>query len=101
MPSWLQDALKIPFLQGVRDCLHQEKFDGSGYPRGLRGDQIPLGRASLIADTLDAITSDHRPTPQRRKFRLVRRHPIEIVKIYNEIPDKIWLTFAVRRRPDP
>ncbi len=38
---------------------HQEHFDGSGYPRGLSGDQIPLGaRIFAIADALDAITTD-------------------------------------------
>jgi len=38
---------------------HQERFDGSGYPRGLRGDEIPLGaRIFAVVDTLDAMTSD-------------------------------------------
>ena len=38
---------------------HEERFDGSGYPRGLRGEEIPLGaRLFAVIDTLDAITSD-------------------------------------------
>jgi len=38
---------------------HQERFDGTGYPRGLRGQQIPLGaRLFALIDTLDAMTSD-------------------------------------------
>jgi putative two-component system response regulator len=38
---------------------HQEKYDGSGYPRGLAGDEIPLeGRIAAIADVFDALTSD-------------------------------------------
>ena len=38
---------------------HEERFVGSGYPRGLRGDEIPLGaRLFAVIDTLDAITSD-------------------------------------------
>lgn len=38
---------------------HHERFDGTGYPDGLAGDQIPLGaRIFTLADTLDAITSD-------------------------------------------
>jgi len=40
---------------------HHEKYDGTGYPRGLRGSGIPLeARIFAVADTLDAITS-HRP----------------------------------------
>ena len=38
---------------------HQEYFDGSGYPRGLRGEEIPLGaRIFAVADALDAMISD-------------------------------------------
>ncbi len=38
---------------------HQEKWDGSGYPRGLVGDEIPLeGRIVAVADVFDALTSD-------------------------------------------
>ncbi len=52
---------KIPFLRDAAEIVyaHQENFDGSGYPRGLRGEEIPLGaRIFSIADTLDAMTSD-------------------------------------------
>lgn len=51
----------IPFLQRAAEIVlsHQEKFDGTGYPRQLAGEAIPLGaRIFAIADTLDAITSD-------------------------------------------
>jgi putative two-component system response regulator len=38
---------------------HHERWDGGGYPRGLRGDEIPLeGRIVAIADVFDAVTSD-------------------------------------------
>ena len=38
---------------------HHEKFDGSGYPRGLRGDEIPqFGRIVSIADVFDALTTE-------------------------------------------
>jgi putative two-component system response regulator len=37
---------------------HHEKFDGSGYPRGLKGHDIPLyGRIVAVADVFDALTS--------------------------------------------
>lgn len=43
---------------------HEERYDGSGYPRGLRGDAIPFGaRLFAVIDTLDAMTSDR---PYRR-----------------------------------
>ncbi len=57
---------KIPFLSEAAEIVfcHQEHFDGSGYPSGLRGGEIPIGaRIFAVADTLDAITSDR---PYRR-----------------------------------
>jgi len=45
---------------------HHERQDGSGYPRGLKGDEIPLGaRIIQVADTWDAMTSDR---PYRRRL---------------------------------
>jgi len=49
-----------PLLQTAADIAltHHERFDGAGYPRGLRGDEIPLqGRVVAVADTFDALTS--------------------------------------------
>jgi HD-GYP domain-containing protein (c-di-GMP phosphodiesterase class II) len=38
---------------------HHESYDGSGYPEGLKGDQIPLGsRVIIVADAYEAMTSD-------------------------------------------
>ncbi|MGE5073131.1 MAG: PAS domain S-box protein, partial [Anaerolineae bacterium] len=51
----------IQYLRGALDIplCHHEKWDGSGYPRGLRGDQIPLvARIFAIVDTWDALRSD-------------------------------------------
>jgi putative nucleotidyltransferase with HDIG domain len=49
---------------------HHENFDGSGYPDGLSGDEIPVGaRIIMIADTIDAMTTDR---PYRRAMTLAR-----------------------------
>ena len=49
---YLRQALDIPYC-------HHEKWDGTGYPRGLSGDQIPLSaRIFAIVDVWDALTSD-------------------------------------------
>ncbi len=51
----------IPFLKPALEIVlcHQERWDGSGYPRGLRGERIPLGaRIFAVVDTFDAMTSD-------------------------------------------
>ena len=48
----------VEFLKGAAEIVysHHEKFDGTGYPRGLRGDQIPFGaRVFMIVDTVDAM----------------------------------------------
>jgi putative nucleotidyltransferase with HDIG domain len=48
----------IDFLKDAAELVHShhEKFDGTGYPRGLRGDEIPLGaRVFAIVDTVDAM----------------------------------------------
>jgi HD-GYP domain-containing protein (c-di-GMP phosphodiesterase class II) len=52
---------QIPGMEKAAEIVlsHEERFDGSGYPRGLRGEQICLGaRLFAVIDTLDAITSD-------------------------------------------
>ncbi|HWX97736.1 MAG TPA: HD-GYP domain-containing protein [Solirubrobacteraceae bacterium] len=58
----------------VRD--HHERLDGSGYPHGLSGDEIPIGaRIVAVADTFDAITSVRSYRPAR-----THRQAIEILK---------------------
>jgi putative nucleotidyltransferase with HDIG domain len=92
---------KIPFLRDAAEIVysHQEHFDGSGYPRGLHGDQIPLGaRIFAVADTLDAITSD-RPYRRANSFDAARREirrcsgtqfDPAVVDVFLRIPDQIW-----------
>jgi len=92
---------RIPFLSEAAEIVysHQERYDGLGYPRGLKGDEIPLGaRMFSIADTLDAMTSD-RPYRPAQSFQAARKEielwsgrqfDPQIVKIFLEMPDNIW-----------
>jgi len=93
---------KIPFLHEAANIVysHQERFDGSGYPRGLKGDQIPLGaRIFAVADTFDAMTSD-RPYRAAQSISSGRREierqsgkqfDPEIVKVFQSISERIWV----------
>ena len=64
-------------LLGVK--YHHERFDGTGYPEGLKGDQIPLIAAIIsVADSFDAMTSDR---PYRKGF--TREQAIEEIKNQN------------------
>jgi response regulator RpfG family c-di-GMP phosphodiesterase len=52
--------LDVPVLETAATVAwtHHERYDGSGYPRGIQGDQIPLeGQLAAVADTFDALTS--------------------------------------------
>jgi putative nucleotidyltransferase with HDIG domain len=92
---------RIPFLAEAAEIVysHQERYDGLGYPRGLKGDDIPLGaRIFAIADTLDAMRSNRpyraaQPIEKAReeiKLWSGRQFDPEIVKVFLEMPDNIW-----------
>ena len=92
---------KIPYLQEAAEIVysHQEHFDGSGYPRGLRGEQIHIGaRIFAIADTFDAITSN-RPYRKANTMEAARKEILRcagaqfdpsIVDVFVATPDPIW-----------
>ena len=60
---------KIEYLAPAMDipCCHHEKWDGTGYPRQLQGEEIPLvARIFAVVDVFDALTSDR---PYRKAWR--------------------------------
>src|ERR1700720_2514572 len=94
--------IRIPFLRDAAEIVlaHQEFFDGSGYPGGLKGEQIPLGaRIFTIADSVDAMISDR---PYRRALPLshargeIKRcsgtqFDPKVVEVFMSIPEEHWL----------
>ncbi|MDZ4132391.1 MAG: HD-GYP domain-containing protein, partial [Dethiobacteria bacterium] len=67
--AYLKPALYIPYC-------HHEKYDGSGYPRGLKGEAIPLeARIFAVIDVFDALTSDR---PYRKAWS--REEALEFIK---------------------
>ncbi len=71
---------QIPLLQLAETIAlsHHERWDGNGYPRGLKGVGVPLaGRIVAVADTFDAITSD-------RPYRVARSMRVAMVCIREE-----------------
>jgi HD-GYP domain-containing protein (c-di-GMP phosphodiesterase class II) len=61
--TFLKQSLDIPYY-------HHEKWDGSGYPHGLKGDMIPsAARIFAVVDVYDALTSDrpYRPAWAKEK----------------------------------
>jgi putative nucleotidyltransferase with HDIG domain len=92
---------RIPFLKEAAEIVlaHQECYDGSGYPRGLKGEQIPIGaRIFAVADTLDAMISD-RPyrkalpisaaQAEIRKFSGTQFDP-RVVQVFLAQPERVW-----------
>jgi response regulator RpfG family c-di-GMP phosphodiesterase len=64
----------VPFLRGAIPVVycHHEKFDGSGYPRGLKGEEIPLAaRIFCVVDAFDAMTFD-RPYSKAISFEAAK-----------------------------
>ena len=73
-------VVQIPGMEQAAEIVisHEERFDGTGYPRGLKGEQISLGaRLFALVDTLDAMTSDR----SYRKALSFDQALVEIVKM--------------------
>ena len=96
----------IPFLAEAAEIIyaHHERWDGSGYPRGLKTEVIPIGaRIFAVADTFDAMTSD-RPYRSALPFKAAQeviergagtQYNLQIAEVFLSIPDEIWN--AIRR----
>jgi response regulator RpfG family c-di-GMP phosphodiesterase len=92
---------RIAFLTPAAQIVltHQERWDGTGYPQGLRGLEIPLGaRIFSVADTLDAMTSD-RPYRAALSFTAAREEIArqagrqfdpDVVAVFTAIAEELW-----------
>jgi cyclic di-GMP phosphodiesterase len=92
---------RIAFLAPAAEIVltHQERYDGTGYPQGLSGEEIPLGsRIFAVADTLDAMTSD-RPYRQALSFAAAREEiergagkqfDPQVVQSFLSFPEDTW-----------
>jgi response regulator RpfG family c-di-GMP phosphodiesterase len=91
----------IDFLAGAREIVHQhhERYDGSGYPMKIGGEQICLGaRIFAVADAVDAMTSD-RPYRQGRPFEAAadelskfsgKHFDPQVVQTFLDVPMDTW-----------
>jgi putative nucleotidyltransferase with HDIG domain len=92
---------EIPFLAEAAEIVlaHHERSDGTGYPRGLKGVEIPVGaKIFAVADTVDAMTSDR---PYRsalsfgeayeeiRRWSGIRYDP-QVCDSFLRIPVEVW-----------
>jgi PAS domain S-box-containing protein len=82
--SYLRPALDIPYC-------HHEKWDGSGYPRGLKGEAIPLSaRIFAIVDVWDALRSDR---PYRKGWAIEKIHEYLIAESGKHFDPQVVKTF--------
>jgi len=100
---------KIPFLRDAAEIVlaHQEFYDGTGYPRGLKAEEIPLGaRIFAVTDALDMMISDQ---PYRRGMPLsqareeIRRcsgaqFDPKVVEVFLSLPESLWVELCKNLR---
>src|SRR5260370_19162383 len=99
----------MPFLADAAEIVltHHERYDGSGYPHGLKAEETLMGaRIFAVADSFDAITSD-RPYRRASSFETgretIRREAgrlfdPQVVGVFLGIPAETWSTIARNQR---
>jgi response regulator RpfG family c-di-GMP phosphodiesterase len=91
----------IPFLADAAEIIfaHHERCDGSGYPRGLKTEDTPVGaKIFAVADTFDAMTSDRpyrRALPFETSREVIERgagkqYDSQVARVFLRIPDETW-----------
>jgi cyclic di-GMP phosphodiesterase len=92
---------KIPFLAEAAEIVyaHHERWDGTGYPRGVKANDIPFGaRIIAVANTLDIIMC-HQPYRVAQPFAAAREEIVrwsgrqfdpEVVKLFLTVPESLW-----------
>jgi HD-GYP domain-containing protein (c-di-GMP phosphodiesterase class II) len=108
-PAWGAEILEtVPVLTPALDVVgaHHERYDGSGYPQGLRGEDIPLtARIFAVVDALDAMTHDRpyrraRPVPEAlEELRQVsgKQFDPRVVDAALKIPSERWEELLLRQ----
>ena len=98
---------RVPAMREVAEIVytHHERYDGTGYPRGLSGQQIPLEtRIFAIADVFDALTIDR---PYRKALTFAKAREViqsergmdfdpEVVDAFLRVPEAEWLDIIKR-----
>jgi 3',5'-cyclic-nucleotide phosphodiesterase len=93
---WTADLARVPEIAHA----HHEKLDGSGYPRGLRADRIPVpARIMTVCDIYDALTAADRPykkaVPREKALRILEDESREglldpwLVEVF--ISEMLWV----------
>jgi response regulator RpfG family c-di-GMP phosphodiesterase len=103
---------RIPFLAEAAEIvlMHHERCDGSGYPLGLKGQDIPLGaKIFAVSDTVDAMTSD-RPYRSARPFQEAREqiqlgsgrlYDTQIADTFLSFPNETWEAIRAETATEP
>jgi putative nucleotidyltransferase with HDIG domain len=100
---------QIEFLGEAKSVVrsHHERWDGTGYPDGLRGKEIPLpARVFAVADTLDALTTNrpYRPSSPLRQARATiaeatgTQFDPAVVDAFNDVSDEALLRIQAEIR---